>query len=113
MKHYGTDRNGAECRDIRPHLKGIDPLFEVAFNFDAERYEVYFNGGLFQTVLWNEFSRDTIEHIRKTYWINLNGDPFKEVDAANERREIANEKKREDLSRAIADDIHKAVLKEV
>lgn len=112
MKQFGIDRYGADCRDIRPHLQAIDHLFDVVFNYDTARYMIYFNGGLFQTVLWNELDKNTIEAIKKTYWINVNGDPLKDVDVHNERIEQSREKSREDLSKELAKDMKWALQKE-
>lgn len=111
MKQYGIDRNGADCKDIRPHLKAIDSLFEIVFNFDREEYVIYFNGSLFQSVPWKELDKSTIERIRYMYWLNLNGDPVKKMDETNKKVELSKQKDREDLNGELAKDLHKAILK--
>ena len=112
MTQYGTDKYGADCKAIRPHLKEIDKLFDIAFNYDTERYIIYFNGGVFQVVPWKELNADTIEKIRKVYWENVNGDPLAEMDENNERIDKAKERQREDMVYELAKDMRKAILKE-
>ena len=112
MTQYGIDKYGADCRAIRPHLKDIDKLFDIAFNYDNECYIIYFNGGVFQVLPWKFIDANTIEKIRKVYWENVNGDPFAEVDANNERIEKSNDRQREDIVYELAKDMRKAILKE-
>lgn len=112
MKQFGIDKDGAECKDIRPHLKAIDPLFEIVFDFDQERYLVYFNGGLLESVPWRDMGRGMLDRLRYVYWLNNNKDPFAEVDKANEKADRTKEKQRDDLIREMSKDLHKAVLKE-
>lgn len=111
-KMFGIDRNGANCYEIRPILQGIDPLFDIEFNYDTESYTIYFNLGFFQTTRFDEFTRDTIEKIRETYWKNIYGDIAKEVDENNEKVNRARENKRDDMVREMAKDMQKAILKE-
>lgn len=112
MTQYGIDKNGADCSDVRPHLKEIDPLFDVAFNYDSACYIVYFNGGLFQVVPWREMDKHMIDGIRKVYWTNINGDPIAEADAHNERLERYHENQRDDMVYELSKDLRKAILKE-
>jgi hypothetical protein len=108
-----TYNDGAKCKDLRPILKEIDPLFDISFNYETESYSIYFNGYLFRTVPYGEFTRETFEDIRETVWININGDPFKEVDEANEAADKRTERQREDLSYNLANDIRKPLLREL
>ena len=112
VTYHGIDRNGADCYEIRPILQGIDPLFDIDFDYDAEQYNVYFNGGLFQSVPWNEFDRDTIEHISEVYWENTYGDVMKDVDEHNAKIKRSEESKREDMIHEMSKDLQKAILKE-
>lgn len=112
MTQYGIDKNGANCKDIRPHLKDIDRLFDIAFDYNTEQYIIYFNGNVFQNVPWHTFDQRVINTLRKVYWTNVNGDPFEEMDRHNERIDQANENKRADMIHEITKDIHKAILKE-
>ena len=112
MYQYGIDKNGAECRDIRPHLKEIDPLFDIEFNYDSERYHITFDGNLFRRVWYGDMNGAVIAEIRKAYWINVNGDPFAEIEANNEKLDRAKEARREDMVRELSKDLRKAILKD-
>lgn len=112
MTQYGNDKYGADCKSIRPHLKAIDSLFDIEFNYDTERYIIYFNGSVFQVVPWKELDKDTIERIRRVYWENINSDPFAEVDANNEKIEQAQEAQRQDMIHELAKDLKWAINKE-
>lgn len=109
MKQFGTDKNGANCRDIRPHLKAIDHLFDIEFNYDTATYSIYFNGYLFRSAPFSMDKRD-IDDVRKTYWINVNGNPFEEVDKNNERAQIAEDRRIHNLAEDLAKDIRKPLL---
>lgn len=111
-KFFGIDKNGAGCREIRPILQGIDPLFEIDFNYDTETYSVYFNGGFFRTVPWEDFTRETVEEIHKAYLQNYHGTVFDEMDKHNEAIKKAKEKQRDDMVHDMAKDLRKAVLKD-
>lgn len=109
---FGVDRSGASCDEIRPILQGIDPLFEIDFNYDTETYSVYFNGGFFRTVRWEDFTRETVEEIHKAYLQNYHGIVFDEMDKHNEAIKKAKEKQRDDMVHEMAKDLRKAVLKD-
>ena len=111
-KMFGVDRNGANCYEIRPILQGIDPLFDIEFNYDTESYVIYFNGGFFQSTPWREFDRKTIEKIADVYWINTHCDIIAEVDKHNEKIKKSEENKRDDMIHELAKDMQKAILKE-
>jgi len=112
FKMFGIDKNGASCYEIRPILQGIDPLFDIEFNYDNESYIIYFNGGFFQNTPWREFDRTTIEKIAEVYWKNIYGDILSEVDKHNEKIERAKEREREDMIHELAKDMRKAILKD-
>lgn len=112
VRKYGIDRHGAFCDDIRPILQGIDPLFEIDFNYDAESYSVYFNGGLFQNVPFDDFTRETIEQIHDIYLKNYYGVILDEVDRHNEKIDKAKSSQRDDMIREMAKDLRKAALKD-
>ena len=111
-KMFGIDKNGANCYEIRPILQGIDPLFEIEFNYDAESYIIYFNGAFFQSTKWDEFDRDTILGIGETYYKNIYGDLVAEVDEHNEKIKRAQENKRNDMIHEMAKDMKKAIIKD-
>lgn len=106
------DKNGACCEDIRPILQGIDPLFEIEFNYDNESYIVYFNGFFFTNVPWDGFSRETVEQIYKMYWKNYYGEVFDEVDRHNDKVKKSKEREHDDMVHEMTKDLHKAVLKD-
>ena len=106
------DKNGACCEDIRPILQGIDPLFEIEFNYDNESYIVYFNSFFFMNVLWRDFTRETVEQIYKMYWKNYYGEVFDEVDQHNDKVKKSKERERDGMVHEMAKDLHKAVLKD-
>ena len=111
-KMFGIDRNGANCYEIRPILQGIDPLFDIGFNYDNESYIIYFNGGFFQSTPHDEFTRETIEEIAETYWRNTYGDIIKEIDENNKKIKLSQERERDDMIHELAKDMRKAILKE-
>ena len=111
-KMFGVDRNGAACYEIRPILQGIDPLFDIGFNYDTETYTVYFNNGFFQSVPWDEFTRETIKEIASVYWRNVYGDIIAEIDENNEKIKRSKERERDDMVQEMAKDMRKAILKE-
>lgn len=103
--------NSANCSEIRLILQEIDQEFDVGFNPEVETYTIYHNGRFFQSVHYKDFTRKTIEDIRKTVWININGDIFADVEKANEAADKRKERSRERLSESIAKDIRKPLLK--
>lgn len=108
----GISKTDASCDEIRPILQGIDPLFEIEFNYNNEEYIIYFNGGFFQSVPWDEFSRDTIHKIEVVYWKNLYGDLVSEVDEHNDKIKRSKESKRDDMIYEMSKDMRKAILKD-
>lgn len=112
MTQYGIDKYGADCRAIRPHLKDIDKLFDIEFDYDSDRYRVLFDGNLFRTVFVLDMGRSVINDIRKAYWINVNGDPIAEMDESNAAVDAAGEKRRADMIRELAKDLRWAINKE-
>ena len=109
----GIGKNGANCYEIRPILQSIDPLFDIEFNYDTESYIIYFNGGFFQSVKWDEFTRETIKQIGGVYWLNTYGDVVSEVDKHNEKIKLAEENKRADMIGELSKDMRKAILKDL
>lgn len=112
-KMFGIDKNGASCYEIRPILQNIDPLFDVEFNYDAESYIVYFNGGFFQSIPWDKFTRKTVREIADVYWRNTYSDIIAEIDEHNEKINRAKERKRDDMIHEMAKDLRGAILKEI
>lgn len=112
-KMFGIDKNGANCYEIRPILQGIDPLFDIEFNYDEESYIIYFNGGFFQNTKWDEFTRETIEKIQDVYWVNMHGDIVSEIEEHNAKIEKAEESKRADMIGELSKDMRKAILKDL
>ena len=112
MYQFGVDKNGADCRVIRPHLREIDPLFDIEFDYDSERYRIMFAGNLFRTVRVGDMNAAAIEDIRKAYWINVNGDPFAEIEKTNDALDAAKDRRREDMVRELAKDLRWAIKKE-
>ena len=112
-KMFGIDKNGANCYEIRPILKSIDPLFDIEFNYDNESYIIYFNGGYFQSTRYDEFTRETIEKIQNVYWINTYGDIVSEVDKHNEKIKLSKERERDDMICEMSKDLRKAILKDL
>ena len=112
LRFVGIAKDGAACYEIRPILQGIDPLFEIEFNYDNESYVVYYNGAFFRSVPYKDFDRKTIAQISETWFKNMFGDIFKEVDEHNEKVQKALESKREDLMNDIERDMKKAIQKE-
>ena len=112
MYQFGIDKNGADCRVIRPHLREIDPLFDIEFDYDSERYRIMFAGNLFRTVWVGDMNAAAIEDIRKAYWINVNGDPFAEIEKTNDALDAAKDRRREDMVRELAKDLRWAIKKE-
>jgi hypothetical protein len=112
MYQFGIDKNGADCAVIRPLLKEIDRLFDIEFDYDSDRYRVLFDGNLFRTVFVLDMGCAVINDIRKAYWINVNGDPFAEMDKNNERLDRAAEARREDMVRELSKDLRTAISKE-
>ena len=104
------DKNGAECYQIRPGLKAIDTGFDVAFDYDSESYIVLFNGFPFR--IRSHIQQKTTEQIRKAFWVNLNGDPIKDMDTHNERVQLEHDKQREDMTRELAKDLRWAIRRE-
>lgn len=105
--------NGAKCNDLRPILQEIDRDFDIGFNFDTETYTVYHNGRFFMSVPYGEFTRDTVAHIRKTVWLNINGDIFGEIDDANEKADKRKDRDMELFSESLAKDIRRPLIKAV
>lgn len=103
----------ANCKDIRPILQEIDKDFDIGFNCNTETYTVYHKGRFFQSVPYGQFTRETIANIRKTVWLNINGNVFADVDKANEIAERRHERETELLAESLAKDIYKPLLREI
>ena len=97
---------------IRPLLKEIDRLFDIEFDYDSDRYRVLFDGNLFRTVFVLDMGCAVINDIRKAYWINVNGDPFAEIDKTNDALDAERERRRNDMVRELAKDLRRAIQNE-
>jgi len=101
----------AEVRDKKRLLQEIDKDFDIEFNPFTESYLITHRGYSFQVVPYGEFSRDTLDHIRKVVYLNINGDVFKDVDEANEKAEKSKEKAEDDFIEYTAKEIGKPIYK--
>ena len=98
--------NSGNVREIRKIIKEIDRLFDVSFDCQTEKYSIYFDGYLLRNVNY-PMDRMDIEDLQRTYWINVNGNPFEEVDKANERAEKSKDRRLHNLAEDLAKDIRK------
>jgi hypothetical protein len=112
-KFFGIDKNGAGCREIRGILRTVDPLFDVAFNNDKAEYIIYYNGGFFKTVPFDDMTRKEIRDIWDMWWLNFHGDIVAEVDEHNKKLDLAKERKREDMIHEMSKDLRWAILKDM
>lgn len=110
---HGVDHNGAHSREVCEILRTVDPLFDVAFNYDKAEYIIYYNGGFFKTVPFDDMTRKEIRGIFDMWWLNFHGDVFAEVDEHNEKIKRAKERKRDDMIHEMAKDLRGAILKEI
>lgn len=88
-------------------VKEIDKDFDLQFNAKALRYEITHRGGHFMHVPWGGFTKDVVDHIRKTVYINRNGNILDEIDEANFKVELEKKKAQDDLIEQTARDIGK------
>ncbi len=109
----GVDPNGAHSREICGILRTVDPLFDVAFNNDKAEYIIYYNGGFFKTVPFDDMTRKEIRDIWDMWWLNFHGDIVAEVDEHNKKLDLAKERKREDMIHEMAKDLRGAILKDM
>jgi hypothetical protein len=103
----------SELADKQRIMKEISPDFDVTFDVAFEEYCISHKDVLFRRVPVDGFTRQEVEEIRRVVWINENGNILEEVDNANEKRELDNEKKASDLYYQMAQDIRKPLIKEV
>jgi len=101
---HGIDREYDKCPSIRRLIKEIDLRFDVYFDHDKKQYVVTQTGPGGHTSIWDSFSwptREFFEHMRRTIYVNRNGDPVLEAlrsgDIVEQRRE---EKQDENLDYA-------------
>jgi hypothetical protein len=104
------DPRGANCQDFRKILKGIDSAFEVNFDWDSESYTITFNDGPFQTVPVHDFTRELVEDIRHTFWLNATGQLFDYVDGQNEALELKEERAQTNYAEALAKEMRRPLI---
>lgn len=100
----------AKCKEIRPILKQIDSDFDISFNPHTESYLVTHKDFPFTNIPYGQFTRQTIEHIRKAVYININGNVMEEIDEHNAKVEASKERKFQDLTACMANDIRRPLL---
>jgi hypothetical protein len=105
--------NQGSVNEKRAVLKEIDEDFDISFSREQETYSIYHKGYLFQNVPWDGFTREVLDGIRKVVWLNKNGNIANEVDKNNEKIDINKDKKLSDMSRQLAKDIRKPLIREV
>lgn len=99
--------------DKRQILKDIDKDFDIEFYPEKMAFEITHKGHYFMSVAFNEFTRDTITHVRKMKWLNENGSVTEEIDKHNELNKLAKEKEIENIAYCMAKDIRKPLIKQV
>jgi signal transduction histidine kinase len=104
------DPKGAKCHHVRPILKQIDENFEVAFNYETEKYHITYNDAPFQTVPYGELTRELFDDIRHTVWLNRRGEILSYVDAQNEKMEAAEERRQSNMAEALAHDLRRPLI---
>lgn len=100
----------AKCKDIRPILKEIDKDFDISFNFHTETYLITHKDFPFMTVPYGQFTRETVENIRKAVYININGNVLEEIDQNNAKVEARKDKEISDLAECMAKDLRKPLI---
>jgi hypothetical protein len=101
----------ANCSEIRPILKDIDPDFDV--EFISGKYIITHKGNYFSQVNYGEFDRNTMENFRKVVWMNLNGNILDEIEKNNEKIDKSHERDLSNLSECMAKDLRKPLLNAV
>lgn len=116
-----------EIRNIKRELKLIDKHFDLLIKPTNDKFDI--KGQAFTSVADNpeyivthknrhfmvvsEFTRETFIHIRKMKYINENGDLARQLDEHNEKIELDQEKKIEDMAYNMAKDIRKPLLRDI
>lgn len=100
----------AKCDEIRPILKEIDSDFDISFNVYHETYLITHKDFPFMTVPYGEFTRETIENIRKAVYINVNGDVIEEVEDNNKKIEESKDREYNNMIECMAKDIRKPLI---
>ena len=78
--------------DISKRLKSIDRRYDLVFNREKNRYEIYANGAMQIALPFERLDARAIEYARKTRLENLNK-LIAEIEAENARLEIENAKR--------------------
>jgi hypothetical protein len=99
--------------DKRRILKEIDNDFDIEFYPEKMAFEITHKGHYFMSVPFGEFTRDTVNHVRKMKWLNENGSVTDEIDKHNAKLEESKEKEIEDMAYWMAKDMRKPLVKEI
>lgn len=112
MDELRYSRDLAGCNEKRELLKSICTDFDIRFDKHREEYEITHKGFPFQRVAWDGFDKKVVEHIRKTVYINENGNIVDEIDKENAKIDKAKEKEQTDMNIDMAKEIRKAIIKD-
>lgn len=91
----------------RKILREIDKDFQIEVCPISETYKVTHRGGHFQTIPWTDFTKETVENIRKTVYTNRNGSIIEELDEHNFKREQAIQKQKDEMIHETAKEVGK------
>lgn len=105
--------NCGNVEDKRRIIKDINQDFDINFCLDTETYLITHKGYPFMRVKWNEFTRETIYHIRHMVYLNENGSIEDEIEKNNCKVDKHNDNRLMDMARQMAKDIRKPLLREV
>jgi hypothetical protein len=106
-----------EENNIRQLVKGIDPRFDCRVNRRNGNYEITQTSpmglvSLWGVLPWDGVNKEFFDNMRRTIYINRNGDPLREIEEHNQRIEKRREEKQGEnidyLTKSTAPAIHRA-----
>jgi hypothetical protein len=104
--------NCGGIEDKRRIVKDIDNNFDIHFCLDTETYLITHKNFPFQRVAWDGFTREVLEGIRHTVWLNHNGNVIDEIEKNNAKIDKDKENKLSEMTMQMAKDIRKPLLNE-
>ena len=107
LRLAGLDHDNSACDTIREILQAFDPMFDVAIDCGTAEFVIFHNGTIFQRTPCDEFDCHTVQQIGRVTWLNLYGNILSEIDAHNEKIELARKQEQDYIMNQISKDIEK------
>jgi len=105
-----NDPQGAKCKELIPILKEIEKGFDITFDFVSESYTITHNGSYFQRVPYGQFDRNLVAEIRRSVWLNTNGNVIDEIEKNNSRIDASMDRAQSLYAESLAKDLRRPLI---